>query len=62
MLVLTRRLGEGVLIGNDVRVRVVRLNGGRVRLAITAPTGTRVMREEALEASDAEWKETQEGA
>jgi len=62
MLVLSRLENQTVLIGDEIRVRVVRVGGGRVRLGITAPQGTRVMREEVLEASDAEGKETQEGA
>ncbi len=61
MLVLTRRIGEGVLIGDDIRVRVVRMGGCRVRLAITAPTGVRVMREEAMKADEAESQDGKDG-
>jgi carbon storage regulator len=49
MLVLTRRVGEEIRIGNAVHVRVVALNGQRVRLGITAPACIRVAREELLE-------------
>lgn len=49
MLVLTRRQGESVMIGDDVRVRVVSVSGGQVRLAIEAPDGVSVHREEVYE-------------
>lgn len=62
MLVLTRKLGEAVCIGDDVQVRVIRLGGGRVRLGITAPVEVRVVREEVMKATDAERKETQDGS
>ena len=37
MLVLSRKLGEAIRIGSNVRVRVVGLQGSQVRLAIEAP-------------------------
>ena len=37
MLVLTRRRGEGVTIGPDVRIVVLGIKGGQVRLGIEAP-------------------------
>ena len=46
MLVLTRKLSETILIGEDVRVTVVRLEGGQVRLGIDAPRSIRVLRAE----------------
>lgn len=49
MLVLTRRQGESLVIGDDVRVRVVSVSGGQVRLAIEAPDGVSVHREEVYE-------------
>ena len=47
MLVLTRRVGEEIVIADQVRVRVVSLRGRRVRLAITAPESIPVHRAEA---------------
>jgi hypothetical protein len=38
MLVLTRRLGQGLVIGNDIRVVVVGIKGKTVRLGVAAPT------------------------
>lgn len=45
-LVLTRKWGETVCIGDDVKVRVVRLSEHAVRLAITAPASMGIIREE----------------
>lgn len=47
-IVLTRRLGERILIGEGISVEVTRLNRSQVRLRIDAP-GIRVMRAELVE-------------
>jgi carbon storage regulator len=49
MLVLSRRIGETIVIGDNVEVKVVRLERGRVCLGITAPTTTSVDRQEVRE-------------
>lgn len=46
MLVLTRRRGEGVTIGSDIRVIVLGMKGGQVRLGIEAPHTIEVHRDE----------------
>jgi carbon storage regulator len=46
MLVLTRRVGERIVIGDDVEVEVVGILDGRVRLGIVAPRAVSVDREE----------------
>lgn len=51
MLVLTRKIGETVVVGDDtrfgpVRVTVVSVKGGRVRLGFAAPTEVPIHREE----------------
>ncbi len=46
MLVLSRKVGERILIGNHVTVTVVRITGGGVRLGIEAPAEMAVIREE----------------
>ncbi|HWF62821.1 MAG TPA: carbon storage regulator CsrA [Nitrospira sp.] len=46
MLVLTRRSGEGVTIGPDIRVVVLGVKSGQVRLGIEAPQAVAVHREE----------------
>lgn len=46
MLVLKRRARESILIGNDVRVTIVRVDGGGVRVGVEAPEHIAVDREE----------------
>lgn len=53
-LILTRRTGETIMIGPDVRVKVVGVNGSQVRLAIDAPRETRVDRHEVRARIDEE--------
>jgi carbon storage regulator len=49
MLVLTRRVGEEMVIAGNIRVAVVGVKGGKVRLGITAPSSVAVTRRELLE-------------
>lgn len=46
MLILTRRLGEVINIGDNIEVQVLRVEGNQVRLGITAPKDIPVYREE----------------
>jgi carbon storage regulator CsrA len=46
MLVLTRKLGEEILIGDNIRITVARINGNRVALGIGAPDSVRILRAE----------------
>lgn len=46
MLILTRKPGEVIRIGNDVAIKVLGVNGQQVRLGIDAPKGVPVDREE----------------
>lgn len=46
MLVLTRRVGEEIVIGDMVRVRIVAVQNQRVKVGITAPSHVTVHREE----------------
>ena len=49
MLILTRRAGENVMIGNDVTVTVLEVKGNQVRIGINAPRNVAVHREEIYE-------------
>lgn len=49
MLILTRRLGESILIGDNITVTVMSVKGNQVKLAINAPTDVAVHREEVAE-------------
>lgn len=55
MLVLTRKVGQRILIGENVAITVVRVSQGTVRLGIEAPPETPIVREELqleMDASD----------
>jgi carbon storage regulator len=59
MLILTRRVGETVMIGNDVTVTVLGVKGNQVRVGVNAPKDVAVHREEIYERIKRE--EDQEG-
>jgi carbon storage regulator len=46
MLILTRRVGESLIIGDDVVVTALDINGGQVRIGVDAPKEISVHREE----------------
>lgn len=50
MLVLTRRNGEEIVIGGNIRLRVVAIKGQSTRIGITAPPSVPVLRPELLAA------------
>jgi len=46
MLILTRRVGEAIVIGEDITVTVLATKGNQVRIGVNAPKTTTVHREE----------------
>lgn len=50
MLILQRKPGEAVRIGDDVTVSILSVENGRVRIAIDAPTSIPILRSELVEA------------
>ena len=50
MLIITRKTGERIMLGNDIVVHVMEVVGGSVRLGIEAPRSIPVYREEIWEA------------
>lgn len=50
MLVLSRKLGEKIVIDTDITITVVEVQGNRVKLGIQAPANVRVLRQELLAA------------
>lgn len=49
MLVLTRRVGESIQLGDNITVRVLGAKGGQIRLGFEAPKDTNIVRTELLE-------------
>ena len=49
MLILTRRVGETLMIGDDIAVTVLGVKGGQVRVGVNAPRDVIVHREEIYE-------------
>jgi carbon storage regulator len=62
MLVLTRKVGEQIYIGDRISIKVIEISGSKVRLGIDAPVSLRIYREEVLakvineNRSAAEWE------
>lgn len=46
MLILTRKIGEGIFLGDDIRISVLEIRGKQIRIGIEAPTNVVVLREE----------------
>ena len=60
VLVLTRRVGEEIVIADGIRVTVVTVKGSQVRLGITAPSSVPVVRQELL-TEPSEWRSAADG-
>jgi carbon storage regulator len=54
MLVLTRKTNDGLLIGDDIVVTILGVDGDRVKIGIDAPRHVRVLRRELADAVKAE--------
>jgi carbon storage regulator len=48
MLVLTRKVGERIVINTDILIEVLEVQGNRVRIGIQAPQGVPILRQELL--------------
>lgn len=48
MLVLARKLSESIRVGDEIRITVVQIRPGRVRLGIEAPPHVRIRRDEVV--------------
>ena len=46
MLILTRKLGESIKIGDQIKVTILEIHGNQVRIGIEAPKDTKIFREE----------------
>lgn len=61
MLILTRRISESIIIGDDVKITVLGVKGNQVRLGIDAPKDLSVHREEIYERIKHEKKDDDTG-
>lgn len=59
MLILTRRAGETIMVGDDVTITVLGIKGNQVRLGVNAPKEIAVHREEIYERILAEREQAQ---
>ena len=50
MLVLTRKAGEKIVIGDDITITILDVRGDGIRIGIDAPRGIKIQREEVLRA------------
>ena len=57
MLVLTRKVGDGIRVGDDIVIKVIELKGGGVRIGIEAPLNTKIYRQEIYDRITEENKE-----
>ena len=55
MLVLTRRTGEGIMIGDEIEIKILDVSGEKVRVGIDAPREINVYRTEVFERIEAEY-------
>ncbi len=58
MLILTRRVGEALMVGDDTKIVVLGVKGSQIRLGINAPKDIKVHREEIYEKISEESSET----
>jgi len=46
LLILTRKIGEGIILGDDIRISIMEIRGKQIRIGIEAPSDVVVLREE----------------
>ena len=49
MLVITRKTAESFIIGDDIRINILGVNGDKIKIGIDAPKNVRIMRSEVYE-------------
>ena len=62
MLILSRRVNEKIIIGENVSISVIEIRGDQVRLGVDAPKNVKVFRQEVFDAIKAENKAAAESA
>jgi carbon storage regulator (csrA) len=49
MLVLTRKPGEGIIIGDNITIKIIEMKSGGIRIGIEAPRDTKIYRQEVFD-------------
>jgi len=49
MLILTRKVGQSIIIGEDIEIKILEIVDGQIKLGITAPKNISVLRKELIE-------------
>lgn len=57
MLVLTRKAGEGIIIGEDITIKIIEIKSGGIRIGIDAPRDCKIYRQEVFDRISAENRE-----
>lgn len=52
MLILTRRVGESIIVGDDIEIKLTEIKGGQARIGIKAPDSVNIRRAELEARSD----------
>jgi len=52
MLILTRKTGQSLIIGDNIEIKVVSIDGENIKIGISAPKNVSVVRKELLEVKD----------
>ncbi|AEF81421.1 carbon storage regulator CsrA [Leadbettera azotonutricia] len=62
MLILSRKINEKIMIGDDISISIIEIRGDQVRLGVDAPKKVKVFRQEVFDAIKAENKAAAESA
>lgn len=57
MLALSRKLGESIVIGKDIKISILEIKGDQIKIGIDAPKNVTIYREEIFKQIEAENKE-----
>lgn len=58
MLVVTRKLGESIIIGENIEISILEVSEGTIRIGINAPKNVRILRKELISEVENENKES----
>jgi carbon storage regulator len=62
MLILSRKVNEKIMIGEDISVSIIEIRGDQVRIGVNAPKAVKVFRQEVFDAIKAENRAAAESA